>query len=266
MKRKKKTLVTGAEWLGRNAPKHKISLVMPCYNEGSSIYKNIKETINTMGDFNNFNIDYEIILVDDGSTDNTYSEIKKIKSKKVKLVSYKPNKGKGHALVYGFKFVTGDLVAFIDSDLEIHPKQLLRFISYVYEYNADIVIGSKRHPDAKVNYPLKRKILSTGYHLFVNLLFGLQVHDTQSGLKLLRYSAAKKILPMLVVKHYAFDLELLVVAKKFNLMVKEAPIEVNFNFDRKRIGVTSSWPILNDTLGIAYRKYILRYYDPKKRA
>lgn len=132
------------------------------------------------------------------------------------------------------------------------------------EYDADIVIGNKRHPDSKVNYPLKRKLLSTGYHIFVNLLFNLRVHDTQSGFKLLKYSAAKKILPKLVVKHYAFDLELLVVAKKLGLHIKEAPIAINFNFERNRIGIRSVWPILKDTLEIAYRNYILRRYNFKK--
>lgn len=236
---------------------------MPCHNEGREIYRNLHETIKTMNELKKFNLDYEIILVDDGSTDNTLNEVKLVKSNKIKIVSYKPNKGKGYALKYGFQFAKGDLITFVDSDLEIHPRQLLRFVSYMYEYNADIVIGSKRHPDSKVNYPLKRKLLSYLYHLFVNLLFGLNVHDTQSGMKLIRYECAKEILPKVVVKRYAFDLELLVVAKKFGFKIKEAPIEVRFNFNKKGIGFKSVWPIFQDTLGIAYRRYILRYYDRK---
>jgi len=242
---------------------HKISLIMPCHNEGREIYRNLHETIKTMDELKRFNLDYEIILVDDGSTDNTLKEAKLVKSKKIKVVSYKPNKGKGYALKYGFQFAKGNLVTFVDSDLEIHPKQLLRFVSYIYEQNADIVIGSKRHPDSIVNYPLKRRILSFWYHAFVNALFGLGVHDTQSGLKLLRHSAAKKILPKVVVKKYAFDLELLVVARKLGFKIKEAPIEVRFNFNKKGIGFKSVWPIFQDTLGIAYRRYFLRYYDRK---
>ena len=144
--------------------KHKISIIMPCHNEGSEIYRNIHETIKTMNELRPYNIDYEIILVDDGSTDKTVKEIKLIKSNKVKLVSYYPNRGKGHAIKTGFLHSTGDLVTFVDSDLEIHPRQLLRFVSYLYEYDADIVIGNKRHPDSKVTYPLKRRVLSTLYH------------------------------------------------------------------------------------------------------
>lgn len=128
----KDVLINDVEYLTSNTFQHKLSVVMPCYNEGKSIYKNLQKTIRTMNDFGKFNIDYELILVDDGSTDNTSAEIKRVKSKKIKLVSYHPNKGKGYALVYGFCFAKGDLVAFIDADLEIHPKQLLRFISYVY--------------------------------------------------------------------------------------------------------------------------------------
>ena len=243
--------------------KHKISLIMPCHNEGKEIYRNLHETLKTMEELKRFNLDYEIILVDDGSTDNTLKEAKLVKSKKIKVVSYKPNKGKGYALKYGFQYAKGDLVTFVDSDLEIHPKQLLRFVSYIYEQNADIVIGSKSHPDSKVSYPLKRKILSGLYHLFVNLLFRLKVGDTQSGMKLMTYEFAKKVLPKVVVKKYAFDLELLVVARKLGFKIKEAPIEVRFNFNKKGIGFKSVWPIFQDTLGIAYRRYILRYYDRK---
>ena len=240
-----------------------ISLIMPCHNEGSEIYRNLHETLKTMNEMKNFNIDFEIILVDDGSTDNTLKEAKLVKSNKIRIVFYKPNRGKGYALKYGFNFVKGDLVTFVDSDLEIHPRQLLRFVSYMYEYNADIVIGSKSHPDSKVNYPLKRKVLSLLYHLFVNILFGLNVGDTQSGMKLIKRECASKILPKVVVKRYAFDLELLVVAKKLGFKIKEAPIEVRFNFNKKGLGFKSIWPIFQDTLGIAYRRYILRYYDQK---
>jgi len=242
---------------------HKISVIMPCHNEGTDIYRNLHETIKTMDELKNYNIDYEIILVDDGSDDNTLKEAKLVKSKKLRVISYKPNKGKGYALKYGFQYAKGDLITFVDSDLEIHPRQLLRFASYIYEQNSDIVIGSKSHPDSKVNYPLKRKILSKLYHLFVNILFGLHVGDTQSGMKLMRYSCAKKILPKVVVKKFAFDLELLVVAKKLGFKIKEAPIEIRFNFYKNGIGFKSVWPIFQDTLGIYYRRYIIRCYDKK---
>ncbi len=225
---------------------------------------NLHETLKTMDELRAYNIDYEIIVVNDGSSDRTIDQARMVKSKKLIILSYGKNRGKGYALKYGFKHATGNLVTFVDSDLEIHPKQLLRFVSYVYEFDGDIIIGSKRHPDSKVNYPLNRRVLSTFYHLFVNLLFGLNVHDTQSGFKLLRYECARKILPKVIVKRYAFDLELLVVARMFGFKVKEAPIEVRFDFSRKRVGFGSTWNILVDTFAIAYRNFILRYYDNSK--
>ncbi len=243
---------------------HKISIVMPCHNEGSDIYRNLHETVKTMDELMQYNIDYEIILVDDGSTDNTLDQARLVKSSKINIVTYSPNRGKGYAIKLGFTYASGDLVTFVDSDLEIHPKQLFRFMSYIYEYNAGMVIGSKRHPDSKITYPFKRRFLSVFYHLFVNFLFGLNVHDTQSGFKLLRYECAQKILPKVVVKRFAFDLEMLVVAKKYGYRIKEAPIEVRFNFDRRGVGFHSVWSILVDTLGVAYRKYFLKFYDEPK--
>lgn len=234
---------------------------MPCHNEGREIYRNLHETVKTMNELKKFNIDYEVILVDDGSTDNTLKEARLVNSNKIKIISYISNHGKGYALKYGFQFATGDLVTFIDSDLEIHPRQLLRFVSYMYEHNVDIVIGSKSHPDSIVNYPFKRRVLSKLYHLFVNLVFGLRVGDTQSGMKLICHRCAEYVLPKVVIKRYAFDLELLVVAQMLGFRIKEAPIEVRYNFNKSSIGFSSVWPILQDTLSIAYRKYIMRYYD-----
>lgn len=236
----------------------KLSIIMPCYNEGDWIYRNLHEAIKSMKESG---LRFEIIVVDDGSTDNTFSEAKKVNTKFTKIVRYEKNMGKGYALKHGLKFASGNVITFMDADLDVPPKQLVTFVRYMDEFGADIVIGSKRHPDSNVVYPLKRRLLSFFYHLFVDLLFGVDVTDTQTGLKLLKKECASKILPKVLVKRWAFDLELLVLARKYNFRIKEAPIVLKYNFTGSGVGLGAIRNILQDTLAVAYRLYILRYYD-----
>ena len=204
---------------------------------------------------------YEIILVDDGSRDATFSMAKRVESDKVRVVSYPENHGKGNALKEGFKHSTGDLVCFLDSDLDLHPRQLGTFLSYMREHDADLVIGSKRHPDAVVSYPWHRRFLSSAYSLFNQALFGLEVSDTQVGFKLMKREVLERVLPKLVVKRYAFDLELLVNAKKQGFRIVEAPVVLEYKCLGSYVSPGAIWDIFLDTLAVAYRLHILKYYD-----
>jgi glycosyltransferase involved in cell wall biosynthesis len=108
-----------------------LSVIIPAWNEGKVIYSNIKridETLNQL--FEKYGYSYEIILVNDGSIDNTYNEAMRAakNNKKIKVINYKDNGGKGFALKYGFKFCSGNFVTFIDADLDLHPKRNLLLI------------------------------------------------------------------------------------------------------------------------------------------
>lgn len=127
-------------------PGRKLSVIMPAYNEESRIFETVQETIKTLQE--SFNLDYEIIVVDDGSDDGTYQALRKFaqKSDKVKLIKLNSHRGKGFALKKGFESVRGDLVGFLDADLDLHPRQLGSFLKIMERTGSDVVIGSKRHP------------------------------------------------------------------------------------------------------------------------
>ena len=235
----------------------KLSVVVPMYNE-TNIYSNMQEMIKSLD--KNFK-NYEIILVDDGSTNDCFKQAKKIKSKKLKVVGYKTNKGKGNALKYGYNFVNGDYVTFIDADLDLHPDQIKGFFDYLD--GADAVIGSKRHKLSQVHYPGYRRVLSWFYQKFIFLLFGLNLRDTQSGIKLFKKELLDIVLPKVLVKKYAFDLELLVNAKKEGFKVNEAPIKLDYKFSGTGINLKQIYYMLLDTLAIFYRLRILKHYDKK---
>jgi hypothetical protein len=159
----------------------------------------------------------------------------------------------------------GDIIGFIDAGMDINPKGISMLLEHFYWYDADIVVGSKLHPVSKVNYPNSRRILSRGYRFLTRVLFGFKVRDTQVGLKLFKRDVVKKVLPKLLVKKYAFDIEFLAVAyRKGFTRIYEAPVEITFN-NASNITSKSFWRIVGrmvwDTAAVFYRLKILHYYD-----
>lgn len=243
----------------------KLTVLMPAHNEGAGIYDNLKETLKILQGNSR---DYEIIVVDDGSSDNTHEEAARFAAEnpRVKLLRNETNLGKGGALREGFAESTGDRVVFLDADLDLHPSQLQVFFDCMRDTDAGVVIGSKRHPRSKLHYPLHRKIVSAVYFFLIKLLFRLPIHDTQTGMKLFEREVLDKVFPLMLVKRFAYDLELLVLAHRCGYKIAEAPVVVDFrpNMDRKMkswIGLRDIFDTWWDTMAIFYRLYILRYYD-----
>ena len=129
------------------------------------------------------------------------------------------------------------------------------------ENQADVVIGSKRHPESKLDYPTQRKIISSIYFLLIKLLFNLPIKDTQTGLKLFKHKVLERVFPKVLVKRYAFDLELLVNIHHLGYKIIEAPITLNYQRIMGRIRLKDLYYTGIDTLAIFYRLYFLRYYN-----
>lgn len=243
-----------------------LSIIIPAYKQEKTIKRDLIIVNRSIREGLSSNYDYEIICVIDGEVDNTLSEAKKVESEKLKVVSYKDNKGKGYAVRYGMKQARGDLISFLDAGMDISPKGIMMLLAHMEWYNADIVVGSKRHPVSRVNYPLLRHILSYGYHFGIRILFGIHLTDTQSGLKVFKRQVIDKILPRLLVKRYAMDIEMLAVAKHIGFKrIFEGPIEVKFNQETSRIKWSTVFKMAWDTLAVFYRLRILHYYDDKNK-
>ena len=169
-----------------------LSVVMPAYNEGDHIYTNLLKTDEILSGFCH---SYEIVCVNDGSKDNTAPEIRRAmeQCERIRIVSYMPNGGKGHAIKKGVEASLGDRIAFLDSDLDLSPDHFEDFLSHMESEKADVVIGSKMHKESKLDYPPLRRFISFGYYVMLRVLFHLHVHDTQTGIKLYRGDLLKKI-------------------------------------------------------------------------
>lgn len=238
---------------------YKISIIMPAYNVSSIITHSIYETIRTL-DATGFK-NYEIIVVNDGSTDETKKMVKKIIKifkEKVKMISYSKNMGKGFALKRGFEISSGEIIVFYDADLDLPPYQIASFIYHLIEKKVDVVIGSKYLPGAKVRYSTRRWILSLGYKLLITLLLGLNVSDTQVGLKVFRRYVLEAVLPKITISKYAFDIELLTLINMFGYKITELPIILYQRSSFSSINIKAILRMFYDTMIVFLRKIAIK--------
>ncbi|MBI4041340.1 MAG: glycosyltransferase [Deltaproteobacteria bacterium] len=238
-----------------------ISILMPAYNEGHVIYESIQRVVSFM---NTSSYRYEIIISDDGSWDNTFSEAMRAKQEFgiVTTLRGQKNKGKGHALKHAFLASRGDIIVFLDADLDMPPAQLSLFFHSLEKDSPDIIIASKRHPNSIIQYPLERKILSLGYSFLMKLLFGLPVRDTQTGLKVFQRPVLEKIFPRVLCKKFAYDVEILALAHYFGYRIHELPVIITYDrYKWSRVGLETVFQIAKDTAAIFYRLKILKWYQ-----
>ncbi|MCX7928157.1 MAG: glycosyltransferase [Patescibacteria group bacterium] len=247
-----------------------VSIVVPAYKAEKTIKENLLILKNVL---DRIRYNYEIICVVDGVLDKTEQEAKKLEKKFpgiVKVLSYEKNLGKGHAVRYGMANAKGDIIGFIDAGKDLNPYGLPLLLEHFEWYDADILIGSKRHQASKVVYPWQRRILSFGYQMFVRVLFGLDVKDTQVGMKFFKREVLKRVLPRVLVKEFAFDIELLSVSHFLGYRkIYEGPVELKMEFGTSTIVSKGFWrtvlKMIWDTLAVFYRLKIIRYYDDSNR-
>ena len=240
-------------------PSGLLSVIMPCHNLGQAMARNVPEVAAAFRG----RVPFEIVAVDDGSADNTRAALEESRSgcPELNVVSLDTNHGKGQALRTGFQHTRGTHILFLDGDLDLPPYQAAWFFERMAETDADIVIGAKRHPQSELVYPLKRRIISATYYMIVRLLFGLPVRDTQTGIKLFRRAVLEAAMPRMLVKRFAYDLELLVIARRLKFQIAEAPVILEFHGPYGCVTRRVVHNIMNDTLAIFYRLHFLRYYD-----
>jgi len=241
----------------------KISIIIPVYKQEKTIRRDIQSVVLALSPLS---IPFEIIPVIDGFLDKSMVEAKKVHDTRVIPVGYETNHGKGYAVRYGFAHATGDIIGFMDAGGDLKASALPLMITEFLYKHADIIIGSKRHPDSKIQYPWFRKVTSFGYQLIVKLLFGINIRDSQVGMKIYRRQVLENVLPRLLVKQFAFDIEMLAVSHHLGYTkIFESPIELDFSGVQSSITlkklISISFLTLKDTLAIFYRLRILHYYD-----
>lgn len=202
----------------------KLSVIIPCYNEKKRFNGGIEHFLNYL---NGQKYQWEIILVNDGSSDNTLNLMKNIsnKDKRIKVLSYAKNRGKGHAIKIGVEKAKGEMILFSDLDHSVPISTIESFFKY-FQKGYDVVIGSRRVEGSKFlrhQHPL-RENLGRGFTLLVRIFVDWPIKDATCGFKAFSQKAAKKLFSRISIYGWAFDAELLFLCKKYGYKYAQAPV------------------------------------------
>lgn len=204
----------------------KLSIILPTYNEKENlpvliwlIFKQLSDT----------DIDFEIVVIDDGSPDGTLQAAQQLQDRygKEQLIILNRQKklGLGTAYKSGLDLVTGDWVVLMDADLSHHPKFIPKFVEVAKKTKCDIVTGTRYAGDGGVHgWDLKRKIISCGANTLTKIVLGLNVSDLTGSFRLYKRSVLSKLISMSKSKGYAFQMEMILLAEYMNYQIAEVPI------------------------------------------
>jgi glycosyltransferase involved in cell wall biosynthesis len=253
-------------WDGQRQPARPLlTVVVPVYNGGADVVENVV-TIRRAVAEGLPGEEVEVIVVSDGSIDGSGERLLEARGDTgVRVIHYDRNLGKGYAVKAGGLASQGEWVALIDADLDLDPRAIPSYLHVARREGLDIVIGSKRHPDSVVHYPRSRRLASWLYQRLNRLLFRLDVRDTQVGLKVFSRRIVDEVFPLVLVKRFAFDLEVLAVARALGLdRIQEMPVRLNYRFAGSGVRSLAVLGALWDTLAIYYRLHLLRTYQRKR--
>ena len=216
------------------------SIIVPAYNEE----KRITNFLDDLLKFSESNLkNYEIIFVDDGSTDNTLKVIKnKIKNKEhIKIISYAKNQGKGEAVRRGVLAANGEKILFIDADGSIHPNQIPILLEKLGNY--DVVVGDRSSKESKIKITFLRKATGVLFNIYVKRLFHTETRDNLCGFKGFKKKVAKDLFSDLISKRWLFDVELFYKIKKRKYSLYKLPFEWEYRGESK-IGIFEPFKML----------------------
>ena len=196
----------------------KLSIVIPAYNEEARVTSTLTSILRY---FQQRRFAFEIIVVDDGSTDATVSVVENLADKRIRVLRLGRNQGKGKAVHQGITHARYDYVLFTDADLSTPIQDFELLEPHIEHY--DIVIGSRNLPESLITRPQPwlRSTLGKTFPLLVRAFVVPDIKDTQCGFKLFSQKAIKTIAPYQTIFDFGFDVELLFLARKARLAVKE---------------------------------------------
>ncbi|MDE7263003.1 MAG: glycosyltransferase [Oscillospiraceae bacterium] len=211
----------------------KVSLVIPAYNESKIIPDTIRAVSAKLAELTE---EYEVLIVDDGSTDGMGGLVENCGDRHVRLERYTPNHGKGRAVRTGMLAAKGDVILCTDADLAYGVDVFAVILERFVQGDADLVIGSRRiGPDGYKSYPPIRLLTSKCFGFLVKLASGL-TYDTQCGIKGYRRQAARDIYSKCTTDGFSFDFEVLMRADKLGLKVDQIPVSV-VNFRESKVSI-----------------------------
>ena len=237
----------------------KLSVIIPAYNED----RRIGQTLLSVSEYlKKQPYNYEILVVNDGSKDNTANSVLNLKSEILNLALFdnKQNHGKGWVTKQGMLAATGDVRLFMDADNSTTVDEIEPMLPY-FGQNYDVIIGSIEVSGAKINEHAQwyRRAFGHWSKYLIRVVAGLwDIHDTQRGFKLFSARAAERIFSKMVIERFGFDIEILALAKSFGFKIKELPVVWN-NSGESKVSLKSYFEVFRDLLRIRWNLWTGKY-------
>lgn len=240
-----------------------LSVIIPAYNEE----KRIAKTLRSVDEYlSKQSYDYEILVMNDGSRDGTAAAVKSMSAQvaNLSLVDNSENHGKGWVVRQGMLRAQGQIRLFTDADNSTTVDQLSSFLPY-FEQGYDVVIGSRRIKGAviTVKQPWIRDFLGGTFRLLVHSLIFMGVKDSQAGFKAFTQKAAEAIFRRQTITRWAFDVEILALARKMHFKIKELPIRWE-NDTESHVKLGGMIKMLGEVLQVRKNLWTGRYDESRK--
>lgn len=226
----------------------RISVIIPCYNEQQHIEVSFGKIRNYLSHFYKES-EFEIILIDDCSSDKTKSIIKNFENKNISVYVNEKNLGRGATVKKGIELAKGEIIGFLDIDCEVAEYYLTKFI-YEIEMGSDLAVGSRIYKVSLVPYIFLRHFLSLSYKAFLNYFLNINIQDTETGFKFFSKKFAKELIQYSFFNDWFFDTEICYLACKFKYKISEISVAFIRNESKK-----STVKVLRDSF-----KYFLNLF------
>lgn len=240
-----------------------LSIVIPAYNEEKRLLATLERVHDYMSrrDFS-----FEIVVVDDGSKDDTVGVVERFSEERsgVRLLRNEGNRGKGHSVQHGVLESRGRDVLFSDADLSTPIEECDRLLPYISSGQYDIAIGSRALPESslEVRQPFYREWMGRMFNKAVQRLAVPGISDTQCGFKAFRGDVARRLFRLQKVEGFAFDVELLFLARKYGYTIREVPVRWINSPDSRVNAVRDSSRMLRELMTLRWNDWRGLYEEP----
>jgi len=199
-----------------------LSVIIPVYNEGKIIRRNLRmvdDYLQTLG------LDYEIVIVNDGSSDNTWEHLTAMPGQHIRLISYAENKGKGFAVKCGMMAANGRYRLFMDMDLSTELTEIPKFLQCMRDGRCDICVGNRHSIKLWAQKrPWHRALLGKIFAFLSSVSSGCPLEDFTCGFKIFTAEACEKVFVRQSIYNWAFDTELISIAHHLGLRIHQEPV------------------------------------------